>query len=804
MDILHLTDLHVGKERGLSAMWRGLIEALPVDQRFDFVVVSGDLTDRATEQQYVDLRDFLRTDVMPRLRTESLDRIILCPGNHDVDWSKIVVKDVAKPPTKEELKEHIRLAEKSELRVVVDVLKSSAKVVQIDRSAYPSRFENCAKGFADFYGSALKTGNHQEFRLKSDNASDHWSAHVFPADRIAFYCFNSCFANDEHWRGAYIPQDSITEAKHHADRYARGFVRVAVWHHGLMGVRGEPDFLSVAELGDLVGAGFDLGIHGHTHSDEQKDHFEDLGRRFPVVATGSFSAESSDRPDGVKNQASLLDLNQSHLRLSLFHRDAKRSRWTRDPIREFPIRAHEADARRRVTPKVDEHIRSIVVDEDGIATIAVKLKRLELSDDFVLACPSPTARVDYSRHATATILPTHGNGSTPPAELPIEVLADPSDRHRFYLAGSGKTLGELSWEYTAANTFALEAEELRLGGYATRSDLKLLPGEDAVVHEVRAHTNQLSIKLRLPKAVITKAKVRALRREQHSAEWTDDPNEAARVELDPILGPTQNVAARIQHPRLGYRYMLGYELDRKRPSSDRTVDLMLPELIAACRDEPAGSACSGALGVAITAAIRGARQLADEDELGYWVLYLWHPGLQLLLPCAGDFPARSWGTSFKYGSGIAGHTLRHMWPSCYHADAMLGPNSSTKARLIFLPGTADGALHDHRWLVNLPVLRTKDGDAIGVLGFADYALKQKGEFAGWLATTAAMLCTDPSRDDEPIQQLKLEISAAFWQAVSRSSALSAQYRDLAANIYSDHWSPAATPSHPAPSVAPPP
>lgn len=795
MDVLHLTDLHVGRERGLPALWRGVLDALPSTQLFDFVVVSGDLTDSAKTEEYDQLRDFLRTCVAPRLRKENeVERIILCPGNHDVDWSKQVTEDVASPPTRDDLKEHYRLPERSKLRVALDVLNASAKVVQIKPTQYADRFGNCANALSRFYEARLKTGDHREFRLTSEDAADHWSAHVFPDDEIAFYCFNSCFANDKHWRGAYIPQESITEAKNHAERHARGFIRVAVWHHGLLGVRGEPDFLSLAELGDLAGAGFDLGIHGHTHSDEQRDHFEDLGRRFPVIATGSFSAESSDRPDGVKNQASVLDLNETYLRFSLFNRDAKTSRWTRDRTREFQIRTREPQTRGSVTPKVEEHARTFTVDEDGIAKIEVKLRRLQLSDDFVLACPSATARLEYSPQATATILPTHGEGSTRPPTVLIDVLAGSSGSPPFYLIGSGQTLGELSWEYTTANAFALEGEELHFGDYTNRPDLKLLPGEDAVVHEVRAHTNLLSIRLHLPKDVIRKPQFRALRKEPHGEKWVDDPDEATRGKLDSGTAPARSVTAQIQHPRLGYRYMVSYELDRKRPRSDSTVDLMLPDLISACRDEPARSACSDALSVAIAAAIRGVRQLPDEEDLGYWVLYLWHPRTQLLLPCAGDFPARSWGTSFKYGSGIAGHTFRHMFPICYHADAMLGPNASTKARLVFLPGTPDGALHDHSWLVNLPVMRTKEGDAIGVLGFANYSLKKTGQFAEWLATTAAILCADPSRDHDPLFQLAHAVSAAFWQTVSRSSSVSATYQGVANKIYADHWMPPPTPT----------
>ena len=43
----------------------------------------------------------------------------------------------------------------------------------------------------------------------------------------------SCFLNDRHWTGAAISRESIANAAAHAAEFADGFLRIAVWHHGI-------------------------------------------------------------------------------------------------------------------------------------------------------------------------------------------------------------------------------------------------------------------------------------------------------------------------------------------------------------------------------------------------------------------------------------------------------------------------------------------------------------------------------------------------------------------------------------------
>ena len=93
MRILHLSDLHRGSAaETLKAIWGGpqaAIRKLPEsEQRFDFIVISGDLAARSHASEYDELLTFVREILLPYLREpDDRRRVIFVPGNHDVDWT---------------------------------------------------------------------------------------------------------------------------------------------------------------------------------------------------------------------------------------------------------------------------------------------------------------------------------------------------------------------------------------------------------------------------------------------------------------------------------------------------------------------------------------------------------------------------------------------------------------------------------------------------------------------------------------------------------------------------------------------
>ena len=77
LGVFHCSDLHFGHP-AVPEQYEA-IESLIQESRFDLVVVSGDLTQRARAGEFQRSRAFIR-------HAERVSRVIVVPGNHDVAW----------------------------------------------------------------------------------------------------------------------------------------------------------------------------------------------------------------------------------------------------------------------------------------------------------------------------------------------------------------------------------------------------------------------------------------------------------------------------------------------------------------------------------------------------------------------------------------------------------------------------------------------------------------------------------------------------------------------------------------------
>jgi len=94
MRILHISDLHVSPPRSLPEVWAPVEACLRPEDKFDFVVVSGDLSERAQPAEFEALEQLVTQDLMRWLPDTERARIIFVPGNHDVLWDDAQFKQV--------------------------------------------------------------------------------------------------------------------------------------------------------------------------------------------------------------------------------------------------------------------------------------------------------------------------------------------------------------------------------------------------------------------------------------------------------------------------------------------------------------------------------------------------------------------------------------------------------------------------------------------------------------------------------------------------------------------------------------
>src|SRR6185295_4807488 len=426
--------------------------------RFDFVVVSGDLTQRAAPSEYAKLKRFLEAEIEPLVigdRAAVKTRVVIVPGNHDVDWNAEVFDTLALANARSDLAEQwfadgLWRPSTQPYRIKTGGFGHTT-AFEIRAERYHERFVAVQSFLSEYYAGQL-VYPHRPFSLLDarGTGTGDWQAHVFPELHVAVLGFNSCYRNDRYWHGAQIHEDAITEARDHVDRidHSRSFLRIGVWHHGLESHRSRPDRLTFENLTALVTSGVKVGFHGHVHKSHAQLH-RFITDDFALVSTGTLGSAADDRPDAVANQFSIVDLHRNRLRVEVYESEGLGAYTAREDRRRFMYfdldveRPH--DASKPVRSWASHVLRRVTLDpENGVARIEVEIDDLDLSEPIVLArmpqvfcaAPDPTAMVDGQR-------------------LPVEPR---QVGNRVELRSDGwlpKRYRRLRWSYRIANAFAL-------------------------------------------------------------------------------------------------------------------------------------------------------------------------------------------------------------------------------------------------------------------------------------------------------------------------------------------------------------
>lgn len=305
--ILHLSDLHFTKDTPVSARLQWLLDDLqrrhPDGLGFktlDYLVISGDFTDRGSEAGLEKAYDFVSG--LAREFGLSAERCMFVPGNHDIV---------------DRLDAYKRHKDESGLKEG-EWFREGKLVMGRDAERYPFRFEPFSKSF---YHKFLQRPYPLDYVQQGISVS-FWDT------GIQFLLFNSCWQIDEFHRDrSGLHAESVAHAIRQAqqqEQVARQsgqlaaeqpLLRLAIWHHAVTGIN---QMQNTAFLENLQKNGVRLALHGDIHEYDRNQVGYSHDKGIHVVGSGSFGARGIDRPESIPRLYNVLEIGRK-LRSARIH-----------------------------------------------------------------------------------------------------------------------------------------------------------------------------------------------------------------------------------------------------------------------------------------------------------------------------------------------------------------------------------------------------------------------------------------------------------------------------------------------------
>ena len=383
--ILHLSDIHVSPDTDPLSRLQPLTsdlrdkEFLEIE-RLDYLVITGDLTDKAQPEEFEKVHEFL-SRLIEQFQL-SAERCIIVPGNHDLSWfsgcyewkdRRVVNLKALKPGSYKE--------------------EGSGYLIRVDEK-YPNRFEN----FGKFYHQLVQKPYPTE-------AAKQGLSFLFEEHGLQFMALNSASEIDEYFperssinenaltKGLFDANEQIRQAKKEG-RLAQdaGILRLAVWHHP---VTGNEKIVQDAFLEQLRKAEFKLCLHGHVHEDRADlVGYVHPTRQLHIAGAGSFGAAKDQRPESMPRLYNLIEIERDHSAIRVHTRCMKKNLgawegwavWPGDKPHEKRS-YYEIPLQKRVTasPKVEAPKAGVLpvpqkpADRNELIEILIKLTSVQFN-----------------------------------------------------------------------------------------------------------------------------------------------------------------------------------------------------------------------------------------------------------------------------------------------------------------------------------------------------------------------------------------------------------------------------------------
>jgi len=330
--IMQLSDLHRSEADPISNS--ELLSSLTADSdRFskeeprismpNAIVVTGDLVQglplgspdypEGLKKQYDEALELLKK-LADHFVGGDRSKVIIVPGNHDVDWNMARSAMKIVNPSDQNIQKLLSIPNSS-----YRWSWESRELFQVtDHSTYENRF----KYFWDLYNRFYQNSN-LDFPV---DAQRYWNLFKLDDGNITVCTFNSCANNDCYSLSGEIPAEFISNA-HLKLIKDRSSLLLAVWHHDVQGPPMRSDYMNQDTVRLMIDKGFRLGLHGHMHRSDALPHFLYTSHDKHIMALigcGSLCAASTDLPTGIGRQYNVVEIADDY-------------RWARVHVREMNV-----------------------------------------------------------------------------------------------------------------------------------------------------------------------------------------------------------------------------------------------------------------------------------------------------------------------------------------------------------------------------------------------------------------------------------------------------------------------------------
>ena len=225
--------------------------------------------------------------------------MVLIPGNHDVCWntSRCAMKRI---PDTDYPSDLYRALIKPD-----SVYRWSWSEQILFRIADMAAYERRMDYYWDFVESFYEGIN----LPASINRTRGFQFFEICDRRIIVTGFDSIEGNDCFRYSGAIPRSAVGKCAIALRDSDRSYdLKIAVWHHSIQGPPTHSDYMDASQVQEMIGHGFQLGLHGHQHIAGTQTQFVhlDQSRSMAVVSAGSLCAGSREMPRGVNRQYNLI------------------------------------------------------------------------------------------------------------------------------------------------------------------------------------------------------------------------------------------------------------------------------------------------------------------------------------------------------------------------------------------------------------------------------------------------------------------------------------------------------------------